>query len=360
MEYIDTNQLIPTHQYGFRQHHSTIQQVHRIINEIESSLEMEQVCSVVFLDIAQAFDKVCHEGLKYKLRKLLPTQFSAILTNYIGGRMFRVRQGNDYSALYEIRAGVPQGSVLGPLLFLLYTSDIPIGKDIYIATFADDTALFATGKSVEESTRKLQQSCNLLVEWTNRWSMKLNESKSIHVNFTNKIIREPPRLYLNGIEVPIANTAKYLGMTLDARLRWKEHIKIKKNELQLKYNQIQWLLGAQSKMSVENKLLIYKQILKPIWLYGVQLWGCAKASNKQLIQTFQNKVLRKIVDAPWYIRNADIHKDLNIPTINEEISNYALKHYQRLESHLNPTARQLSYEDVPRRLRRTKPCDLCV
>jgi hypothetical protein len=87
--------------------------------------------------------------------------------------------------------------------------------------------------------------------------------------------------------IPYSNIAKYLGMNLDNRLRWKEHIKKKRRALDLNYKKIYWLLGRKSQLSVYNKLLLYK----PIWMYGIQLWECAATSNIDKIQIFQNKVL---------------------------------------------------------------------
>lgn len=108
-----------------------------------------------------------------------------------------------------------------------------------------------------------------------------------------------------------------------------------------------------------NKLLIYKQILKPIWTYGIQLWGCTKQSNRDIIQRFQNKVLRNIVNAPWYIRNDNIHKDLEMVTINNEIINYARCHEKRLHQHVNVEAIQLlDTTNIVRRLKRLKPFEL--
>jgi hypothetical protein len=91
--------------------------------------------------VSQAFDRVCLKGLEYKLRSLLPKQYSDILTSYIRERIFRVKFENEYSGSKQIKAGVPQGSVLGPVLYLLYTSDIPTTEDTLLATFADDTVV---------------------------------------------------------------------------------------------------------------------------------------------------------------------------------------------------------------------------
>lgn len=215
---IENNNLIPDYQFGFRQKHSTIDQVHRITDVIERALEEKQVCSAVFLDVAQAFYKVWHEGLIYKLNKLLPKQYADILTSYISNRLFRIKQEDEYSDLKEIKAGVPQGSVLGPILYLLYISDLPVLEEAIIATFADDSALLAVDQDQEGSARKLQTASNKIVDWTRRWRVKLNGLKSVQVNYTNKKIVDPQLLEINGTTIPHSTNAKYLGMNLDVRL----------------------------------------------------------------------------------------------------------------------------------------------
>ena len=104
---------------------------------------------------------------------------------------------------------------------------------------------------------------------------------------------------------------------------------------------------------------MYNQVLKPIWIYGIQLWGCAKDSCIKVIQTFQNKVLRNVINAPWYVRNKDIHRDLAIPMVKDEVKRIAGKHHARLQKHINAEALQLlDMEQTTRRLKRTKPTDL--
>ena len=355
---IEEKNIIPDYQFGFREKHSTIDQVHRITNIIEKALEEKRVCTTIFLDVAQAFDKVWHKGLIHKLRNQLPKQFSDILESYLTQRVFRVRQDDAFSELKEIRAGVPQGSVLGPVLYLLYTCDIPELEHNTIATFADDTAIMATGFTQEEAVAKVQSAINTICDWTKKWRIKLNESKSIHIDFTNKRPNYHP-VFINNSAIPYQNTAKYLGMTLDAKLRWKAHVKKKRDELELRYKKMYWLLGRHSSVSVHNKLLLYKQILIPVWTYGIQLWGCTKRSNTQMIQRFQNKVLRGIVNAPWYVKNDDLHRDLKIEVVAAIIKKYAEAHEQRLHHHVNVEAIQLlDNTDIVRRLKRTKPFEL--
>ncbi|RZF36671.1 hypothetical protein LSTR_LSTR012757 [Laodelphax striatellus] len=101
--------------------------------------------------------------------------------------------------------------------------------------------------------------------------------------------------------------------------------KEEKRTTRIKFKKMYWLLGRTSQLSTYNKLLLYKQILKPVWTYGIQLWGCTRPSNVEIIQRFQNKVLRSSVDAPWYVRNSDLHRDLGMATVPDEIQRFAIK-----------------------------------
>ena len=131
---------------------------------------------------------------------------------------------------------------------------------------------------------------------------------------------------LNGQNIPQRETANYLGTHLDHRLTWQKHIFTKRKQLQLKLHHIYWIIGRKSKLSLENKLLVYKTILKPIWTYGIPLWGTASNSNIEILQRFQNKFLSSIVNAPWYVLNIILHTDLQIQTVKTEITNISTKY----------------------------------
>jgi hypothetical protein len=119
-----------------------------------------------------------------------------------------------------------------------------------------------------------------------------------------------------------------------------------------------WLLGRKSKLSTSNKLLIYKTILKPIWTYGIQLWGTASTFNTEILERFLSKALRMIVDAPWYVPNTVIRRDLQIPTIKEEIRRYSSQYSARLSAHPNELIVNLIGLQDNRRLQRHLPNDL--
>lgn len=358
MQHVTLEEIIPKHQFGFREKHSTIQQVHRLVDKIERALEDKKVVSAVFLDVAKAFDKVWHQGLLAKLRNVLPLNHCQLLENYLKDRKFRVRVDGAYSSFRTIKAGVPQGSVLGPILYVLFTYDIPTHDDTLTATFADDSAKVAVGTTLREANDKLQLALNELSKWRKKWRIGFNALKSVHIVFTYKKFSYEP-VFLEGVAVPYSSTAKYLGMTLDCKLKWKEHVKKKKKELDLKMRKMYWLLGRKSKLSISNKILLYKTILRPIWSYGCQLWGCTAESNLRPIQTFQNKILRQITGAPMYTRNSDIHRDLQIDTVKQVIMSMARKHELALEMHPNSIIDDLlENETMTRRLKRRKTFEL--
>lgn len=354
---IERRKLIPQHQFGFRNEHSTVEQVHRIVNHIHDTYEKKKYCSALFLDISQAFDKVWHEGLLYKLKKTLPHHFYEIFKSYLENRFFFINNNNEHSMLGEIFSGVPQGSVLGPILYLLFTADLPLSRHTVIATFADDTAILSSHNDKHIATYHLQNHIQCIESWLQKWKIKVNESKSVHVTFTLRRENCPP-VTINSKQIAQANDVKYLGIHLDRRLTWQKHIFTKRKQLGLKLRNMYWLIGRKSQLTIENKLLIYKSILKPIWTYGIQIWGSASKSNLEIIERFQNKILRIVTNAPWYVPNTIIQNDLKLPTIEEEIKSFSKNYRDRIENHPNELTHNLMDINESRRLQRNLPNNL--
>jgi hypothetical protein len=246
---------------------------------------------------------------------------------------------------------------LGPLLYLIFTADIPTRNDTVIATFADDTAIMASNENPQTASQSLQTHLNQLEAWFNDWRIKV-ETKSAQVTFTNRR-SDCPVVTTNGTQLPVKNEVKYLDLILDERLTWRPHITAKKTQINLKLRQINWLIRKKSKLTTENKLLLYQAIIKPIWSYGIKLWGCAKPSNTKIIQRVQSKILRMVFNAPWYVSNNTPHEDSSIPFVDDQIKRMTNRYLQNLPGHSNEQVSQLHVPpEARRRLNRQWPTDV--
>jgi len=136
------------------------------------------------------------------------------------------------------------------------------------------------------------------------------------------------------------------------------HIKAKRCQLKLKLKYMSWLINIRLQLSIDSKLTVYKTILRPIWTYGIELWGCSKPSNTKILQTFQSKVLRMISSAPWYVSNQTLHNDFEIPYVTEVIRINTNKYKNRSTVHSNQLIRTLFNLSVDRRLKQLWPEDL--
>jgi hypothetical protein len=158
------------------------------------------------------------------------------------------------------------------LLYLIYTAHLPTTNNTTRATFADDAALLTTDSDTALASQRLQHHLDLLQDWSDKWKIKINQIESSQITFTTIRANCPP-VTINKIHIPVLNEVKYLGLYLDQKLNWQKHIKTKRQHVNLKVRQMSWLLGRNSKLSLENKTLVYKCILKPIWTYEFQLRG---------------------------------------------------------------------------------------
>jgi hypothetical protein len=327
------------------------------VHKINETLDDKHYYSVTFLDISQAFDKVSHTRLLHKLRQSLPHSYFLILNSYLQARHFHVKVAQQYTELFPVKAGMPQSSVLVPFVCLLYTADIPTSPDTTTATFADNTVVLATDSDPAIASHILQTGLLTIKKWLKTWRMKANGTKSIHITFTTRRETCPP-VHINNIQLPQAEEIKYIGLHLDHRLTWRNHIFAKRKQLGITLTKIYWLLGRQSKLTPSNKLFAYKVALKPIWTYGLQLWGTASTSNIEILERFQSKTLRIITDTPRYVRNVVLRRDLHILSLREEIQRHSSQYSARLNSLPNLLTVNLKKHPTNRRLRRILPTDL--
>ena len=350
--------MLPDIQFGFRQKHATTEQIHRVVHTISQALENKEYAPTAFLDVSNAFDKVWHEGLIHKITPHFTSPLCLLISSYLSRRTFQVFIGAEHSGIFPIAAGVPQGSILGPTLFLLYTMDIPQASNVTTALFADDTAVTSCNVNYDTAVSNLQTAINQISTWAARWKIKLNQSKSVRVDFTLRPHQYTPTI-IDGSPIPTASHARYLGLHLDCKLNWQEHVRAKRDLLNMQYDRFHWLIGRRSNLSLANKKLIYSSIFKPVWTYGCELWGTTRDSNRVIIERFQNKFMRTITKAPFYVTNDQLRRDLDLDSISETIRKQSTRYVHRLHNHTNTEAIQLlDDQNDTRRLRRRHPLDL--
>ena len=158
-----------------------------------------------------------------KIKRLLPTRYHNLLTSYLNERQFDKKFNSETSTRFLIHSSVPQWSILGPILYTLYTPDLATSRGTTLGTFADDTAIFATQTDTTISSRNLQEHLHSNEKWLRKWKIKVNESKSTHITFTVRKGLCPP-VSINQTIIPQTESVKHLGLHLVCRLNWKEHI----------------------------------------------------------------------------------------------------------------------------------------
>lgn len=355
--------ILPNHQFGFRAGHSTVHQLHRVVDFLATALEQKRYAAGIFLDVSQAFDRVWIDGLLSKL-KFLPPTYYLILQSFLTDRYFSVSQGTAQSNPLPILSGVPQGSILAPLLYSLFTSDIPTDTDTLLASYADDTVILSSSENSNDVSLNLQHHVTKLEEWFLDWRIKINPTKSTHVTFTLRK-QTCPSVFMYGSAIPFSHKVRYLGLHIDRRLTWNTHIDTKRKTLEIRRKQLYSLLGKHSKLPLHLKLLVYKTVIRPIWMYGSQIFCSAKPSVVAKLQRFQSKFLRLISNAPWFVSNQTLHKDLHMPFIHDTFRHLYTRFKEKLPDNINPLIRNLNTQhylptNPRRRLRRKWSRDILL
>ena len=229
--YLQANNLITKNQSGFRPGDSTTNQLLYLVNEIHQAFENPKSLEVraVFLDISKAFDKVWHNGFIFKLKQNgVSGNLLKFFQNYLNNRKQRVVLNGSFSNYSTVESGVPQGSVLGPLLFLIYINDLERNTKSNIKFFADDTMLFSIVKDPVISADNLNHDLNIIQLWAHQWKMEFNPDptkQATEVLFScKKSNPNHPQLIFNGTIVEKVNDQKHLGLILDSSLSFEKHL----------------------------------------------------------------------------------------------------------------------------------------
>lgn len=338
------NKIRDDHQFGFKEKHSSTQQICRIVVDVINSFNNKNHTVMLLLDIEKAFDKVWIEGLTYKLIKLkFPKFLIKTIYSYLNNRKFIVRVGNETSAPKNIKAGIVQGSVLGPRLFNIYVQDIPKHNKTKIALFADDTAIYAHSSSAEDANRELKNHLEVLINYFDRWKIKLNETKAEQIVFSRrrneKVILD--KLKINNTEIVPKSSVKYLGIELDERLNFHRHIKAQIHKGYAIKKILHPLLCSKSMLNEKNKLLIYKTYIRPVVTYAAPAFCHLRPFPIRPIQNLQNKILRLALSKPYYTRISKLHELADIPTIREYLNKVSSDFYE-FQCKSNALTRQIT------------------
>ena len=231
--YFEDNNILNANQSGFRIGDWCINQLISITHNIYQSFNANPSLEVrgVFLDISKAFDKVWHDGLIYKLKANgVEGKLLNLIESFLNERYQRVLLNGQYSEWEKIRAGVPQGSILGPLLFLIYINDLSDSLESDVKLFADDTSIFSVVNDTELSSRILSDDLMKIQEWAHQWKMSFNPDilkQAQEVVFSRKYVKpNHPILHFNQSVVNRTILQKHLGVILDEKLNFNQHLKV--------------------------------------------------------------------------------------------------------------------------------------
>ena len=268
-------ELLNPNQSGFRPSDSCVNQLIAITHEIFKAFDCNPYLEVrsVFLDISKAFDKVWHERLLYKLKSMgISGELYNLLENYLSDRFQRVLLNGQASSWRPVLAGVPQGSILGPLLFLIYINDLPNELKSNAKLFADDTSLFTIVKDKTESANILSNDLSEISKWAYDWEMLFNPdpckpAKEVVISRKKKT-QSHPAISLNNIQVERTSYQKHLGLLLDEKLNFKQHVDSAILKMNKGVSVITVIKKLRHSLPRKSLLTIYKTFLRPLVDYG--------------------------------------------------------------------------------------------
>ena len=269
-------------QSGFRPGHSTVLQLTYVVHKIYSSLEEGKEVRAVFLDISKAFDKVWHEGLISKLKFIeIKGTLLKWLESYLSNRFERVVVEGTNSNSEKVNAAVPQGSVLGPLLFLIYINDITNDIQSEAFLFADNTMILDVVDSPTTSAVKLNTDLASISNWADKWMVTMNPSKTRSMIFSVKNNKpDHPRILLNRATIPDVNLHCHLGINLSSGLSWQNHICIISERVAKRLNMLKGLRFHLNRSTLNS---MYISLIRPLMVYGDFIWdGCGVECSNAL------------------------------------------------------------------------------
>jgi hypothetical protein len=286
-----------------------VTQLVEIYDQFCKAVDRGKEIRVVFLDISKAFDRVWHRGLLHKLKACgISGRLLDWLKDYLSNRQQRVIVNGESSEWGDINAGVPQGSVLGPLLFLIFINDIThVISRCSIRLFADDTCLFIEVDDPDDAAEALNNDLHQLNEWATKWKVSFSPPKTKDLVISRKREeRDHPVLYLDRAPINRVQSHKHLGLTICSDLTWGTHITEVVDKANRRLGILRSLKYKLSRLALER---IYKSFIRPILEYGAIIWDKSPNDITNALETVQLNAARVVIGATARCSTEGLYKE---------------------------------------------------
>ena len=336
-------------QAGFTKKRSAHEHIFRLAQDIENGFKERKCTLALFLDVRAAFDAVWTQGLKYKINKIgLPCQLENILHSFLDNRTLNVFLDGTWSESVELRAGTPQGSVLSPILYLIFVNDLPSSLNlskVSTSQYADDAGLWTTSASSMEANRIMQIELTKLENWCKKWQVSLHPAKSKLVHFTKcprhrEEIPGGPTVNVFNEQITATSQAEYLGVLFDSRMTWEPHTQKIVAKGYKRVNLLRSVAALSKNVKPEIINLLYKTTIRSIFEYGSICIVSAAETHIRKMQMVQNQAIRIMLQTPAYISIKDLHDCSGLPLVKDHLIEHArkrIKDMERLSPILEPT-----------------------
>ena len=288
-------QIIFKGQFGFQKGRNTTHATLDFVKAIEDAIAGGDLAIGVFCDLSKAFDTINHSILLDKLEHYgIRGKFKEWIQSYLTGREQYVEYKGCKSSRSPILTGVPQGSILGPLLFLLYINDLPAAANLKTVMFADDSNLLIRGNNIRDLCYVLNNELEHINDYFKANQLKLNTKKTKVVCFrkkSRKIDYNETPIYLDGVKLDFVEEAVFLGITMDSHLTWDKHCNKVANIISRNNGMLN---RTKNKVPAPSLKILYSSFILPHLQYGLAAWGGCTGQNKKRIVTIQKRAIRTI------------------------------------------------------------------
>ena len=350
MYFLDKHDLISNHQFGFRPKYTTEYAILDVYEKLLSNMDRGTTSCAIFLDLAKAFDSVSHNILLRKLEKYgFRGNALKLLTSYLSSRSQFVKLGDVKSITSLIEFGVPQGSILGPILFLLFINDLPNATKLFVKLYADDTFLCAQNDDIKLLVKEVNLELTNVFKWLCSNKLTLNFSKTKYMVLTKKRdVSHSFTVKMGGKKLQECNTYKYLGVMFDKDLNWKSHI-------EYICSKICKVVGGLAKLrycaDIEILREVYFALIHSYVRYGIIAWGNITKTNVKPLNVILNRAIRIMSFAPFSgkVELKPLYHQLQIMDIDQTFKFEVGKFMYKSKNNILPTeiAKHFENEVLP-------------